>query len=409
MKRLIITAALILATLSGCRNENEAGLFNGTARRTVETTIIGRLNPNTTRTELADDGRLIYWSKGDSIGLFNTTFYNVGARLDDASAGSTEGVFKAGLAGKAMYAYYPYSSSAKITRTTVDLNLPAVQTQHGNKPDMRYDLKCGTYVSGSSAEGILMEFTQKLTLLDFVITPLDTIIGEKLESISFSDAGKALAGNYTLNLADVTAPLSFEDGFFDTVTLKYAEKPVFTAGETIRGWMFVNPSVKNNDHLKMVIRTNRHIVTVDINSEVQFNQGYKYRMPLDLPKLKSKGYVSIRDKADEFDVTTLENPGIYNIEKEEYTVKYEEGANQYACYSSSDKYDFRIQSLPQAYAVSIRTASALGVDIICDVVVSKTGDIDVRTGTFSAKVIKMGDGLVWMHDETNGMAYVIIK
>lgn len=409
MKKLFITAAILLATLSGCQNGTETGLFGNSDRRKLETTVIGRLKQDATKTDLADDGRLIYWSKGDSIGLFNNTKQNVGARLEDASAGSTEGVFKAMVAGKAMYAYYPYSSGAKSTGTSVELNLPSTQVQHGAKPDMRYDLKVGSYVSGTASDGLVMEFTEKLSLLEFDLTPLEAIVGEKMESISLTKAGKALAGNFTLTLNDVTAPLAFQEEHSETVTLTFDEKPVLAAGQTVRGWMFVNPSVEANEHITIAVRTEKHIVEVDVNTAVGFSQGYKYRMPVDLPVLKSNGYVSIIDRADDFDVTSLNEPGIYDIDGGAYKVKYEEGVNQYASYTASDKYNFRIQSLPQGWAVSIQLPSALNADTVYDLTVSKTGSAEVADGTFKAKVISTDGGLCRLLDETNGTAYVIIK
>lgn len=408
MKKKIIIAAFLLAALSGCQNDPSTGLFNGTSRRTLETTIIGRLSQADTKTELGDNG-IIKWCEGDSIGLFNASFSNVGARLDNASAGSTEGIFKAGMAGKAMYAYYPYSSNAKVTRTTVALNLPATQIQNGENINMQYDFKVGSYVSGTAAEGLVMEFTEKLALLNFAITPLDVIVGDKLESVIFTSVvGHPLAGNFTLNLNSAVMALEFAEGSPNTVELKFAGKPVLTEGQIVNGWMFVNPSVKFNEHIRMTVRTDKHIVTVDINTELGFKQGYRYRLPLDLPTLKSRGYVSIQEKEDEFDVTTLENPGIYDITNEAYKVKYEEGVNQYATGTASGKNNFRIQSLPQGYAVTVQTPSTLDVDSVCDVVVSKIGSIDVATGTFSAKVIKKEGGICWMYDETDKRAYVII-
>ena len=65
-------------------------------------------------------------------------------------------------------------------------------------------------------------------------------------------------------MSDFDEPLAFADGYASEVSLRFAAQPVLAAAENFSGWMFVNPSVAENDNLVMKVRTDRHLVTVNV-------------------------------------------------------------------------------------------------------------------------------------------------
>ena len=406
MKRNITLAFALLALLGGCRGGQEE--FGGalSSRRSSDIEIIAAICGGDTKTTL--DGLTIRWAEGDSLGLVNLSAQNVPAVLDASSAGSTEGLFSSNFPfGNPQYAYYPYDESAACTRNSVNLTLPAVQIQTGTSPNMRYDVKAGRYVSGNAEEKYRFEFREKMALLRFDLTPGAELDGDKLESISFTVRGRSLAGNYTLSLSDLDEGLTFAPGASETVSLNFASAPVLAATTPATGWMFVNPAVESGDALVMEVRTDRHIVRIDVSASKAYIAGYRYTMPLDIAALVAAGKAVVSSVTPSADITGLADCGVYDMDGKEYVCKYEAGICQYATYNTGTQQAYRLQSFRDGYAVDIKAPAALALGAEVDVTVTVYGPIAVTAGTFKAEVVKLTSEMAWLSDALNQAGYII--
>ncbi|MBR5056209.1 MAG: fimbrillin family protein [Bacteroidales bacterium] len=413
MRKYFAFALLALAVLfSGCQRENESDMANLNSRRSSNIGILAKIVAADTRTTL--DGLTIKWAAGDRIGVFNASAKNVPLTLASDSAGSTEGLFTGTFsAGTPRFAYYPYKEGATCTSTTVNLTLPAEQTQSGNAPDMSYDVKVGDYVSGSASENYTFTFKEKLALLQFTLTPGSDLAGDVLESISFTDEGRALAGDYTLNMDKAEAALSFGSSASAVVTLGFSATPTLSASETVTGWMFVNPSVASGDDLVIKVRTDKHIVNVTVKASKDYQAGYRYTMPLNVPALVAAGKATISSSAPAYDITGLTDAGVIDLMSKEYTCKYEAGVNQYAIFSNTVSGETRrfcrIQSLPGGYAVEMSAPVSPVAGSEVSVQVTAYGNTPIVSGTFNATVVKVNDDMMWLSDAENQTGYILIR
>lgn len=401
--------ALLLAVLSGCRNESESGLLNDSFRRSSKVVITARIPDAQSRTSLDADGYIVRWSEDDTIALFTSSAQNCALAIDPSGIGSTDALFKGNAQGTPKYAYFPYCAGAAATASSVNLLLPQEQTQKGGVPDMRYDVKVGRYVSGDSEKGYLFDFTQKLVMLYFVITPDASLAGDVLKSVSFADAGKRLAGSYTLGLADPDAALSFAEGASDEVLLTFAEEPVLASGTPVEGWMFVNADVASGDALKMTVVTDRHKVDVNVSASKAYQMGYKYDMRLDVAKLVAAGKAEVSANIPETDITLLSDPGVYDCAAQAYKCLYYAGLNQYVTSTISGKSTFRVQNMHEGYSVSLAIPSTAAEGGQSQVTVQSYGLPSVESGTFDVNVVKVASGKVWLMDPVSGTAYIMIK
>ncbi len=409
MKRIPVISFVLFA-LSACSgNDAESQLASTASRRSSHIEITGRISDGLSRTSLDEDGLAVLWSEGDSIGLFTTSAKNCGLALDVSSIGKRDGLFAGNIAGTPEYAYYPYSAGAMKTESSVGLVLPRGQVQKGNVPDMAYDVKVGRYVSGDNDKGYLFDFTQKLVMLYFVITPDSSIAGDILKSVSLSDAGRKLAGEYTLDLANPAASLSFSDNASDEVLLTFAEEPVLVSGTPVEGWMFVNADVASGDALKMTVLTDKHIVCVNVSASKQYQMGYRYRMPLDIAKLVSDGNAVVSANISEGDITLLSDPGVYDCAAQAYKCLYYAGLNQYVTSTVSGSTLFRVQNMHDGYSVSIALPSTAAEGGVSNVTVKSYGLPSVTSGTFEVNVVKVTSDKVWLLDPVTGTAYIMIK
>lgn len=412
MRKMLYLLLLLVTVLCGCRRDNESDMAGIGSRRSSAIGIIGSIAAPDTRTLL--DGLTIRWAERDSIGLFNANAKNSPAWLTASSAGSTEALFTAEFAyGAPKYAYYPYREGAACTNTSVSLTLPANQIQSGPSPDMRYDLKTGSFTGGDAAGNYMFEFREKMAILWFVLTPGNSLEGDRLESITFIAEGRPLAGDYILKMDRPEEPLDFAQGASSTVNLAFASAPVLTASGTVEGWMFVNPSVVEGDAIRIKVKTDNHTVTADLAASKDYRAGYRYRMPLDVASLAASGKAVVLSNEPAFDITPLSQPGVIDLTSASYTCKYGAGINQYALYSKavsgSEHSFFRIQSLPGAYAVEMSVTAYPSVGSEVQLSVTSCGLASVTSGIFTAKVMKINADLVWLFVAENQTGYILMR
>ncbi|MCQ2138161.1 MAG: fimbrillin family protein [Bacteroidales bacterium] len=407
MRRTLSITALLLAIVCGCQNGPESEMKGLTSRRSSAITVTGRLASNESRTSLASDGGTVLWSEGDNIGVFTDLVKNVNLTLESSCAGSTEGVFKGSATGTPKYAYFPYDADAAVTASTVSLFLPDTQIQRGGAPDMSLDVKVGSLASDDRNAGFVFDFTQKMVLLHFTLTPDASLEGDRLRSISLAVAGRSLAGAYTLSLADPSAALAFAQGASSKLSLKFDGEPQLGAGTTVEGWMFVNADVASGDKLDVRVNTDRHCVKIDLTSSKTFQMGYRYGMPLEIAALVADGRAVVGEPSG--DISGLTELGVYDCGTASYLCKYEEGVNQYAVATLSDSYEFRVQNYAQGYSVAMQWPSTAAAGSNVQLTVVSYGKDEIAAGTFTVKVVKVEGQKLWLLDEANSMGYIVTK
>lgn len=128
MRKLFLSALLILAALSACqKNELSAPVTKG---EVIYATIEDVASTRTVK----DENNNIRWSEGDQIIAFMNSTLGVKYQVSSASVGETSASFEevstgglnAGTELDHIVAYYPYSSSVKIARSGDNYTLNAV-------------------------------------------------------------------------------------------------------------------------------------------------------------------------------------------------------------------------------------------------------------------------------------------
>ena len=408
MKRYIAFAAALL-TIAACQPNERA--YNGNK-------VFGLIS-DFTRTELGEDGLSVTWCEGDTIGVAVALSGNYPFVLSPETAGKTEGAFIGikTLTGEPVSAYYPYNPSAPSSSIkSVEMTLPEVQTQKGDAPDMRNDVKMASAPSGTEKSGYVFDFKQKLALLKFEFIPDASFAGDSLVSISLQIKGRDLAGTYKMSLTDATAALSFTSPV-SKVTLEFADKPAFAEGETIIGWMFVAAGAEQDDAIKISVETARTKYAIEGTAAKNWEEGFRYVMTLDVASLKSKAKI-YEDVASEGGVpmgtvfTDITTPGAYDISSSPIMsiVMYTEGEDQYSNYSSGSYIYYTILNVEKGYALKSNVSKSAAVGSTYSYKTAQMGLDKIPNATTSGvKCVKIDGSLYWFEDSTNNIGYILSK
>ena len=357
MKRVLIASALILL-VAGCRNSNTVEQLQprpGAGAEGDSVTILAPLSTGLTRTMLQKDGDdyNVYWVLNDEIGVFSASTNNAEFTLNEKGAGTV--AFQGTISGTPLYAYYPYSSTAGTDPTAVSLNLSATQEQTGSNPDMQYDVKVGIKDGGDQASGYTFSFTQKMTLLHFVITPNATLAGDALQSVSLQVDGKNLAGDYALDITAAGNAPVFGAGASDIVTLTFAGTPTLTAGSPVEGWMFINPDIPSGAQLTLTVTTDKHIAaTTSATAGEAFERGALYEIAMDIDALCGSSKMSITLNGGWSE--QVNELGLYSLSAADYSAVHvlSEYADQYSYKTSSGNYTSRCRASATASSAVLR-------------------------------------------------------
>ncbi|MBR4660186.1 MAG: fimbrillin family protein [Bacteroidales bacterium] len=360
MSRTFLLTGILLLLAAGCRStESIEQLQSGRRSGCNAVTILAPLSNDLTRTTLRQDGDTynIYWALNDTIGVFSSGSNNaqfVLSEIGDVAA------FRGLLAGEPTCAYYPYAAGSGNDPTALSMNLPALQEQTGEGPNMAYDLKSGQRLGGSAQAGYTFTFAQKLTLLRFTLTPNAALSGDLLYSITISaPSGRRLAGDYTLDITSAEAVPAFaEEGASNQVTVSFAAKPQLSSGIPVVGYVFINPDIAKGDSLLITIDTDCHTVTtLSATAGDAFVRGAIYEIGLNIATLLSQDKIEINLK-DSW-ANNVSAPGYYTISGTAATPvhQYEPFKDQYAWSTTVNSCSFRIQSMKKGMLTKMTVPS----------------------------------------------------
>lgn len=115
--------------------------------------------------------------------------------------------------------------------------------------------------------------------------------------------------------------------------------------------------------------------------------------------------------ADETLFEKVTDCGVYRVTDKSVSeyLKYTEGGNQYSTYSNLSVSVYSIVSLDDLKAVKVKFPNGtLDVGSDCSLTVESYG-IELRNGTYPARLIKKSGDTYWFLDETSNTGYVVSK
>lgn len=148
-------------------------------------------NAEESRNSLVDEAgkRFILWSEGDAIGMNGVTSgSNIPATLDDDSAGKQNAVFwyaQEYMEGGVAYAYYPYSSNAKIVNGKLTTSLTDTQTYTAESV---FDSNVTVMVGKPNQNGVLT-FVNSCSIIEIRLKGEQLLTGLSLRSVATPLAG----------------------------------------------------------------------------------------------------------------------------------------------------------------------------------------------------------------------------
>ena len=144
--------------------------------------------------EDADGKRYLLWSEGEIIGVTGNTSGNARASLETGFGGKASGTFwynSEVVKGGVKYGYYPYTTDAYVSGTTLNVTLPDVQPY--KEGSMIAD---NVLVMAGRMSGGKLVFTNACSIVKVQLTGTGRLLDVRLRSIS-----KPLAGTGTVNLS----------------------------------------------------------------------------------------------------------------------------------------------------------------------------------------------------------------
>jgi hypothetical protein len=422
MKRLVLLSLLVLLA-AGCKRGNSIDAGQPTPVELEAATILAPSSNAMTRTALREETGTynVYWELADSIGVFSEGTDNAKFTLNEKGGGTV--AFQGATIGAPQYAYYPYASTAGADPTAVALTLPADQTQAApaglpatRQPNMAYDVKVGIQTGEPTSAGYPFVFTQKLSLIHFVITPNATLDGEALQSISLQVAGKRLAGDYTLDVTAAGNAPVFGVGASDLVTLAFADTPALTAGTPVDGWMFINPDIAADETLTIrIVTDNYRVTTLSATASAAFARGALYEVAMDIDALLDASKVSLTLIRTWDELASA--PGLYALTPSSVTPVhgYARFEDQYGYKTSGGNYSFTVQGLRTGKLTRLTAASAdLANDAAFDATLYTIHGTDGAVSTLGSwQVVKRASGAVmdtlWVEKADHTQGFMLLK
>lgn len=422
MKRLVLLSLLVLLA-AGCKRGNSIDAGQPTPVELEAATILAPSSNAMTRTALREETGTynVYWELADSIGVFSEGTDNAKFTLNEKGGGTV--AFQGAVAGAPQYAYYPYSSTAGDDPAAVALNLPEAQEQAAatgspatRQPNMAYDVKVGIQEGAVTANGYPFSFTQKLTLVHFIITPDATLDGEALQSVSLQVEDKKLAGDYTLDITAAGNAPVFGGGASDIVTLSFADKPALAAGTPVDGWMFINPDIAADETLTIrIVTDNYRVTTLSATASAAFVRGALYEVAMDIDALLGASKVSLTLIRTWDELASA--PGLYTLTPSSVTPVHEyiRFEDQYGYKTSGGDYSFTVQGLRNGKLTRLTAASAdLAADALFDATLYTIhGTAGAVSDPGSWQVVRRSAGAVmdtlWVEKADHTQGFIMLK
>lgn len=311
MKRIQLASAIAVAaalTMASCDSSKEIE-FSEAGR----ITLTGELGqPPVTRTQIdiepTEDGSLgIMWSVGDKIGVFGGTTENAEFEGNFTTA-VTSGLFSGSMDARdnPKFAYYPYTKGCTDYKK-IPVTVANIQYYTGETSIAANDIKASDTPVRASDGIYRFIFKPMVAILKFQVA-FNGLAGidadETLNAIvvKSSDTEKALTGNFTMNLAELSAGLMpVTEGTYSSirVNLTDADGNGKSVARKVVAYASIAPCLKTGDAVEVMLLTDKHTVKFDVTALQDFKAGFCYDVPLDLSNLKPENNLQIFDPTAE--------------------------------------------------------------------------------------------------------------
>ncbi len=303
-----LAAVAATLTMTSCESSKEVEFPEA---ETI--TLTGELGqPPVTRTQIdiepTDDGSLgIMWSAGDKIGVFGGTTSN--AEFEGKfNTAVTSGLFSGSMnAGDSpVSAYYPYVKEATDSKT-IPVTISSVQYYSDETSIAANDIKASDTPVKAKDGSYRFIFKPMVSILRFEVafnglTGIDA--DETLDAIivNSTNAEKSLTGNFTMNLAELSAGLApVAEGTYSSirVNLTDTDGKGKSVARKVVAYASIAPCVKAEDAVEVMLLTDKHTVKFNVTALQDFKAGFCYDVPLDLSNLRPENNLQIFDPTAE--------------------------------------------------------------------------------------------------------------
>ena len=324
--RLIMCMSVVAIALTACVKEDES-LTQEQEKASFEIVFT---EPNLecdmddveTRTSVGDETNVtyLYWGYRESVGVYGSKTKNSRFRTTNVTPVRTaeiSGTLSYGDSPR--YAYYPYNAAnTQNAYTAVASHLPINQTFDTEARDLTFDFKVAPVSSSTTTK-----FTTLMTYLRLVVNATGSKLeGDRLESISFiAPEGRSFGGDFTVNLATQKLTWGEAPEGSNIVTVTCPNNPVLGKNVTEVIYITCAPgAIKAGDDYQIVIRTDKHIATIDktLAKTLAGKTTYKNTLTLSSQKMTVSSRVAMTDfrfNADDNDGKILGTEVYYNGSK----------------------------------------------------------------------------------------------
>lgn len=401
MKKLVY-ATMILSILAGCTKDEKREASDD---NTISISGIIADPLATTKSNLGQDGLSALWSANDSIGIFSANTKNAKFIISGGS-GTQNGTFSGTVNGTPLYAYYPYTSEAGDDPKRAYGFLDEVQAQSSLDNDIgRFDFKASYSILGNSGDNCRIYFRTLMSLMSITIDPTGTsLVNDKLLGVLIRVNGRNLAGDFTIDLTDISSKPDFYDLGQDYVNIVLQNQPVLTTGNTVKCRAFLNPSIKAGDAVTIDVVTDKHFARVNIIASKDIVGGYRYNIPIVLAS--SQGNVQIVTFPAFYNETVY---GSYDYDNGGANLKYRPYIDQWAIVvEDDDASSFRIQNRTEKWVLRI---ADVPVHMLCgemvQIRVETIGLTNFNEGEQNAFVIAKANKKAWLYNLDKHNAYIV--
>ena len=365
-----------------------------------------------TKTDIGGNGRDVIWEEGDKIGVYA---YNDGMKSYycytlAAGAGTNRGVFSGkAFDGELVGAFFPYSKMLPTKKKPVVeghssflFTLPSSYDGYETS-----DFKVATSLERDGEGNSHLTFSQKLTLLDFAVTFPDEMRDDRVLNFQMSASAK-LTGAFYMDVEDPSSAVEPTDDCFSTVETVFGGKTglAIPSDGVLRFRMVVLPTVRNDEKISFSITTASRVYTFWLRAAKDYLGGYRYTMSIDLGALEAAGRLDIQSNPDWDFLYKCTDPCVFDFQKSSFVIRQ---SPRWQCSWNSSA--FRFQDWGAKSVAVIGHPGTMGLDQTYDLSISTIGSVGVTLPrTSSAKVIRIdaASGTCWLHDEANGLGYIIL-
>lgn len=295
MKKMMKTLALVAATamgLTACQNDFEE---QAKVKDSVVVNFVADSAESRTSVDTSGTTPVFSWNEKESFAVLEQTSSLAEATAVEYTKEDGKANIKATFNAnpdKSEYKYvtiYPASGyeSGAASIESVTLNLPSVQTMAEGSYDPAADLMVSEVVTTSEQpdEAQMVRFTRLAAVVKMSLKNFGVALGDKVQSVTFEANGKALAGDVTVNFAD----LFEEDGITHKLTAAAEMSSSVTVNTTSAGDIYFTTlptTLAEGDSYTITIVTDQYLYvkkgTIPAEKSLTFAAGLVTRFGVDM-------------------------------------------------------------------------------------------------------------------------------